>query len=45
MCAGFGRGNLKENNRLEELGIDGIIFIFILKKIIEGQGLDLSGSS
>lgn len=45
MSAGFSRGNLKESNSLEELSIDEIILIFILKERIERHGLDLSGSS
>jgi hypothetical protein len=45
MSAGFWGGNLKESNSLGELSNDGIILIFILKEIIEGHGLDLSGSS
>jgi len=42
---GFGGGNLKGKDHLEDPGIDGnIILRWILRKRVGGHGLDRSGS-
>jgi hypothetical protein len=40
----FLRGNLKENDHLEDLGVGGGIILISILKIVIGRGLDSSGS-
>jgi hypothetical protein len=40
----FWRGNLKENDHLEDLGVGGGIILIRILKIVIGRGLDSSGS-
>jgi hypothetical protein len=45
ICTVIWRGNLKERDHLEDLGLDGrIILKWVLNRMVVGNGLDATGS-